>query len=175
MTHQLTVEELACLARCGSYDQYARMRNQFERGGCEFCTIDRAFNKVFYEDAWMFGWAVPEGFLHDRPLVQHLLVVPKRHIRFFFEMNPAEVMSFHAAVTCITEGSGYTGGAIVLREGSMLLNGGTVPHLHANIMQPDLTDAYSIPLAKSADHIARNKARAEEFSKEYEARFGEAM
>ncbi len=167
--HELTPEELFCLEGCRSYVQYHNMREQFETGTCPFCTVDRMVNTIKWEDGLAQGWAVPEAFMR-KELAHHIIITPKRHVRFETELTDAEVLAMHHIKVHLAKFEfEIPGGIVAVRIGDMCLNAGTVPHLHYNIMVPNGTGEVKIPVFKDPKDRAKNQERAEEFARRYEA------
>ncbi len=144
------------------------MRSRFECGECEFCNLDRSLNRIFWEDETIACWSVPPQFLR-KELSSHFIIIPKRHVRFFWDLRVDEVLSMHQALQRIAMKYTLAGGIIATRFGDMSLNSGTVPHLHENIMVPNGTGEVRIPVFKDPKDRAENQARAAEFSVRYEA------
>jgi diadenosine tetraphosphate (Ap4A) HIT family hydrolase len=166
--HVLTDEEMFCLEGCRSYEQYFHMHQQFETGYCPFCTVDRALNKVLFEDQFAQCWAVPEQFLR-KELKYHLIITPKRHVRFEWGLDTDEWRSIRTMHVFLAGQFDLEGGITVTRFGDMRLNAGTVPHLHTNIMVPNGTGEVRIPVFKDPKDREENRARAADFAARYEA------
>ena len=164
--HDLTAEENFCLQGCRSYKQYYNMRQGFEANACAFCDIDRSLNEIHWEDGHVVMWEVPEKYLRSS-LEVHILIVPKRHIRFEADMKRQEVLSIHEAKVKARNELGYQGGLSHVREGPMNLNAGTVPHLHYNIFQPNGIGEVRIPVSKNSSDRFENEVRATKFAERY--------
>lgn len=171
----LSVEELFCLEGCSTYEQYCHMRGNFERGeseedSCAFCNPDRNVNDVLEEDEHMMGWQVNPGFTIKKGILLQLLVVPKRHIRYAWDMNDEEALSCHHVTKRLVERFQVLGGGTLARFGPMHMNAGTVPHWHNNIMVPDIsgTQEVRLPLFKNPKDREANVKRAAAFSRHYE-------
>ncbi len=135
------------------------MRSNFEAENCVFCNLDRTRNIVVWEDECFMVWAVPEGMGKKRPLTHHILVVPKRHVRFAADLKPTEWLSLGKALEFVKDHYKYTGGLLHAREGDMRNNAGTVPHLHFNIFQPNGTAEVRVPVIKDPSDREANQAR----------------
>lgn len=166
-TQTLTSEEFACLQGCGNYSQYHLMRKCFEANQCAFCNLDRARNQVLWEDESFMLWKVPAGIGKKRPLECHILIVPKRHVRFVADLMDEEAISLIVANRFARDNLGYTGGLNHAREGDMRNNAGTVPHLHFNLFQPNGTGEVQVPVYKDLADRQKNSARARRFSTLY--------
>lgn len=172
--HTITDEEQFCLEGCSTYSQYHHMRSNFEAENCVFCNLDRTRNIVVWEDGeagrtdeGFMVWAVPESMGKKRPLTHHILVVPKRHVRFAADLKPTEWLSLGKALEFVREHFKYTGGLLHAREGDMRNNAGTVPHLHFNIFQPNGTAEVRVPVMKNPADREENQLRAERFGDIY--------
>ena len=163
----LTEEEEFCLEGCGSYSQYHLMRKNFENGHCVFCNLDRERNAVLWEDDNFMLWKIPAGIGKKRPLEHHILIVPKRHVRFVADLTDAEAVSMIVANRFSRDELGYTGGLNHAREGDMRNNAGTVPHLHFNLFQPNGTAEVQVPVFKNPAGRAENRARARRYAALY--------
>lgn len=166
--HQFTPEELACLAGTRSYAQYHQMRANFEAKHCIFCHLDKIMNVVLWEDEYFRVWDTPEEFKRDYLAVQ-LMVVPKRHVRFPWDLNEQERASQHQAELFAAQHSDLPGGMWFVRFGDMRLNAGTVPHLHWNLWVPKRGASVLVPISNGTEAQARKDARAAGFAARYEA------
>jgi len=167
MPTPLTDEELFCLQDCQTYPQYWRMRQAFENGICPFCEVDRTYNRILFEDDHVLAWAVP-GQIKRKELAVQLLVVPKRHARFEWDLPASEWMSMRTALRFMAAHYDLAGGMSFTRFGNMSLNAGTVAHLHKNIWVPNGFGEVRIPIFKDPTHQERNRERAGWFSDRYE-------
>ena len=163
----LTDEENFCLAGCSSYPQYHLMRNNFERGFCVFCNLDRERNEVLWEDAHFMLWKIPAGIGKKRPLEHHILIVPKKHVRFMADLSYAAAISLIKANRYAKDVLGYGGGVNHAREGDMRNNAGTVPHLHWSRFEPNGTEEVRVPVFKDPKDREENIARASRFAYQY--------
>ncbi|MFT7507833.1 MAG: diadenosine tetraphosphate (Ap4A) HIT family hydrolase [Acidimicrobiales bacterium] len=139
--HELTDEQLFCLEGCRGYKQYHGMSEAFESDtdetkSCIFCNLNRERNEVVWEDDLVAAWHVHDDFMRDE-LAIHLIIIPKRHMRFVADLTDKEIVSILHAVQFLKEEFNYQGGLFHARQGDMRLNAGTVPHLHFNDFQPD--------------------------------------
>lgn len=170
MAHALTEEHRFCLEGCRSYTQYYNMRKGFEKRACVFCPehFDRTYNEVLWEDYRAIAWHVRDELLRTA-LRLHIIVIPKRHVRFESDLTDAEVLSIHRAKCAMHKRFKYTGGLVHAREGDMRLNAGTVPHLHYNIFQVNKSGEVRIPIFKKTAQRKENIARAAAFAQRYYA------
>lgn len=165
--HILTEEELFCLEGCRSYKQYHRMRQDFEGGKCAFCNPDPEINKILWEDDHVMAWHVASAYMREE-LRLHYMIVPKKHVRFETKLSFKAVESIHRAKRFMGERFRYQGGLTHVREGDMRLNAGTVPHLHYNIFEPNMTGEVRVPVFKAVDDREENNARSARFSNIFE-------
>lgn len=163
----LTDEEQFCLEGCRSYKQYYGMRQGFEKGHCAFCQLNPELNQILWEDEWFMLWHVHPKFMRTE-LKLHIMIVPKRHVRFMSDLSVAEWISLASATEWAKNHFGYTGGLFHAREGDMRNNSGTVPHLHINIFEPNGTGEVRVPVFKDPSDRGKNQARAERFAALYE-------
>lgn len=167
MVRELTTEEKGCLLGCRSYKQYYEMRRKFEDGTCVFCNLDRDFNKVYWEDDFVFCWPIPDAY-QRKELLHQFLIVPKRHVRFPWHLSEEEWLSLHFAGTVLAENYDFEGGMLFARFGDMGLNAGTMPHLHYNLWVPNQTGEVRIPIYKDLGDREANRERAAVFAEQYE-------
>ena len=163
----LTDEELFCLEGCRGYKQYYAMRQGFENGNCAFCTVNTELNVVVWEDEFMRVWHVHPKFMRPE-LKLHILIAPKRHVRFLADLSVSEWVSLGCATEFAKKHFEYTGGLFHAREGDMRNNAGTVPHLHINIFEPNGIEEVRVPVFKDPKDRAENIARASRFAHLYE-------
>lgn len=168
MAHELTEEELSCLEGCRNYKQYYIMRQGFENGTCAFCTINPELNVVVWEDDHMRVWHAHTSLMR-KELKLHIMIVPKRHVRFLDDLTIGEWISLGSATEFAKKHFGYTGGLFHAREGDMRNNAGTVPHLHINIFEPNGIGEVRVPVFKDPSDREENQARAASFATHYDA------
>ncbi len=169
--NEFNEEELCSLRNSRSYKQYYTMRQSFESGSakCTFCHLDPKFNSPIYTSKTWSAWI--NCFAHKHTEV-HIVAAPFRHIRFMGEMIKQEWDGFKTIVNffyCSNyEYAKNKGGGIAIREGSLTHTAGSVPHLHANFIIPDLTGNVKITLAKDLEKINEANLRTARYSKFYE-------
>lgn len=114
-------------------------------------------------------WKVPKQYLHNT-LSLHVLIVPKRHVRFEADLTDAEVISVHRAKQHVRETLGYQGGLSHVREGDMRLHAGTVPHLHYNLFESNQKGEVRVPVCKDPRDREANTDRTLKFAAQYKSR-----
>jgi diadenosine tetraphosphate (Ap4A) HIT family hydrolase len=107
------------------YDDYLKTVNS-----CPFCECkDRIF--IDKENAFLTYARAP---YHP----DHLLVVPKRHITSFFELNEVEKTDIDELLKVgseVLKKLGYTNFSILVREGDAINK--SIPHLHYHLIPND--------------------------------------
>ncbi|KAA0205956.1 hypothetical protein EDM68_03745 [Candidatus Uhrbacteria bacterium] len=158
----LTEDQVLTLVYCRSYNQYVVMIEDYRVGKCSFCDPMDDRNKVIAEARGWRMWVNPFPIKHTSP---HLILAPVRHQ---LTTDPISIEDFTAMGVLFNRakhGFGFTGGGFVMRFGSPRESTGTVLHLHANIIVPDLTGPVEAPLAKSPEKIAAQVARMHVYEK----------
>ena len=80
------------------------------------------------------------GILDINPIAQgHCLIIPKKHIVWFTDLNPAEGSSFSRAVLVVSKRLKKVFRA---RYVTVLIRGSRIPHLHAHLV-PSIKDKSS--------------------------------
>lgn len=97
-----------------------------------------------------------------------LLIISKKHWRTLEDISLLGWFRLGLAVWWAIRNYTLSGGMIFLRFGDMLLNGGTIRHLHWNLWVPDGTGKVFAPIFKSDEEIAADNARSAEFAERYE-------
>jgi diadenosine tetraphosphate (Ap4A) HIT family hydrolase len=169
-SHVLTEEELSCLRGCEKYPQYYNMRKGFEAGTCPFCTIDPKVNKVLLQSRtgrWKF-WKNP--FKLKDGMVTHALLVSQEHVRHIWKLEPPDFEELGEICKMIGEKYGVEldNSSVLMRQGDMRLNAGTVPHLHLNFYVPNGIDELRLPLFKKEADIEENMKRMRNHAIRYE-------
>jgi diadenosine tetraphosphate (Ap4A) HIT family hydrolase len=165
-TKGLSPEEKFCLEGCRTYGQYYRMRKGFEEEQCAFCNPNPELNQIVWEDDYVMVWHVHSNFMREE-LRLHIMIVPKRHIRFMADLSATEWISLGLATEFAKKHFGYNGGLFHAREGDMRNNAGTVPHLHINIFEPNGKGDVRVPVFKNPGDRAANQERSAEFAARY--------
>lgn len=160
----LSDDQVLTLTRARSFEQYKVMLESLKAGKCVFCSPLGPKNIVFYEAN---GWRAWENPFKEPKTKLHIVLAPIRHISTeespdredFFAMGLIfEQVKLHYA-------DAMKGGGFLMRFGSPKLNAGTILHLHANIMVPDLTGEVRLPLAKEPASVERGIQRLWVFEK----------
>lgn len=154
----LSDDQVLTLTRARGFDQYITMIQDYLMGKCLFCNPLAPVNVVLYQ---VDGWRVWENPFPAKNTVLHLVAAPIRHVST--EELPL-VEDFTALGKIFNWAKDryqkcFQGGGLLMRFGSPKLNAGTILHLHANIMVPDLKGEVRPPLAKEPADIERGIKR----------------
>ncbi len=163
----LTEEDWHILTLPFDYPYYYKIRKGLEEGAeCAFCELDPDINPTIYENE---HWIVTKNaFPNRRACAVMLLFISKDHCRTLGEISPAAWQTFADIIQWAESNFDLPGGALLLRFGDMQLNGGTIRHLHWNVMVPDKSGEVFAPIYKSSEAKAADLARTAAFAKRYE-------
>lgn len=133
-------------------------------GPCPFCNIKPELKIAQNELAYLTPALAP---YHK----DHLLIIPKRHIKHIFDVNAEE----HIAIRVLEQHAwdllkslGYTGVSLIVREGKS--SGGTVEHLHYHAIPDtrlgnmDINGDERVVLTPT-EHVAETARLAEAYKK----------
>ena len=167
----LTAEERHILTLPFDFKYYCDLRQSMEQGEeediCPFCYPDHKKNPVLYENSrW---WITKNAFPNNRACSVMLLIIPKKHWRLLGDISLLGWFKFGMAIWWSIRNYKLTGGMLFLRFGDMLLNGGTIRHLHWNLWVPDTTGKVWAPIYKSEEELEADRMRTSEYAKRYEA------
>jgi ATP adenylyltransferase len=149
-------------------DQRRKMELAAEKGHCTFCLEHLGtYHDAPIEREGEF-WVVSKNdypYSHARV---HMLIIHKRHIEHDDELTDEEWTELRAMKRWISSEYKIPGGALFMRFGDENYSGGTLPHLHAHIVVPDLDDpAYesiSCYVGTRAENV-RSRTRTERILK----------
>ncbi len=113
------------------------------------------------------GWRVWENPFPEPNTKLHLVLAAARHISTEEMPGVEDFTAIGRIFVWATERyrNHMEGGGVLMRFGSPEYNAGTILHLHANIMVPNLKGEVRPPLAKTPDRDARGYRRIELFEK----------
>lgn len=170
----LNEHQVATLVYCRTYEQFRTMLEGYRAGKCAFCDpLDPEKNRIVLEaqkdtdGERTNGWRM---WLNPFPLDHtflHLVMAPKRHVAPGDDITLADFEAMGVLFLRAQKQYGLTGGGFVMRFGTPLQSSGTVLHLHANIIIPDLTGAVEATFAKDPEKFAVQVARMHVFMKRY--------
>ncbi|HEY4518325.1 MAG TPA: hypothetical protein VJG48_01735 [Candidatus Paceibacterota bacterium] len=154
------------LQHCRNLEQYCKTRAALEAGEdqCPFCQPPDP-EKVFYEDRFVVGRISDFPHKHTR---YSFLVYPRAHIVSRANLGSEVWLGILKSWEVACDKSPVMGGALAIRFGDPRYNAGSVEHLHANILVPDLTGRVQVTLAKEPEEAQENIERAARFASVYE-------
>jgi hypothetical protein len=163
----LSRRKIVTLSRARNYKQYLSMLEAYKAGKCAFCDPLLGKQNVVLRE--IDGWRIWENPYPEKHTALHLVMAPVRHIGTD-ELPGSEGFTaigklFAWAGDRYPNRMGLDGGGFFMRFGDPMYNAGTILHLHAHIMVPDLKGEVRLPLAKEPDRDARGFARLEVFEK----------
>jgi ATP adenylyltransferase len=116
------------------YKVYRRHTDRVRRSGvCEFCKIDKGSNQ-FVEGTKSFKVIkniFPYSFWDERQVVDHLMVVPRKHIDTLDDISPTEASEYLKLIGSY-ESRGYD---VFARAPTSVTK--SVPHQHTHLIKPD--------------------------------------
>jgi diadenosine tetraphosphate (Ap4A) HIT family hydrolase len=130
-----------------SDSQRLKMQEAQRLGHCTFCL--EHFSE--YHDAPIDYsgeyWIVTANDYPYDSVKHHLLLVLKRHIENIEFLTDDEWCEFGRIVKKIKTELNLPGGAVFIRFGEEDYSGGTLPHLHAHIVVPDIESSEYKPIS----------------------------
>jgi len=165
----LTLEQIICLGRCGSAEQFWGMARAFFDQKCPFCDHGYLSGEIIKEGEYWFILQPPGEYNRNaKKLARKLVLVPKGHHRNLDGLAIGawrELPQFFAALKMGKD----EGGMLYLRTGSALFNAATVPgHIHWNYDVPSGNDEVRPPIYKDASGWTADLERFRTFYGEYE-------
>ena len=155
-----------------TYKQFLDMLDKISRGECPFCPeyLDPKKNviigrSVSGESEWVM-WVNPYPHKHTDT---HIIMIPTRHLSHMRDLTGDDWICIGGLNRRIHEQFDIPGGGFAMRFGDPTYNAGSLEHLHANIMVPDLTGNVKVTLAKDENRQALANQRVEVFMKLHEA------
>lgn len=107
-------------------------RTHAHKKGCDFCVIDKSFEHFVRETKSfkVIKNIFPYSAWDDQDVVEHLLVVPKRHVVTLDELSGPEAIEYIGIIASY-ESKGYN---VYLRAPQSSIK--SVPHQHAHFIKP---------------------------------------
>jgi diadenosine tetraphosphate (Ap4A) HIT family hydrolase len=159
----LSEDQVHTLVSCRAFRQYVGMLEGYRAGKCPFCDpLDPEKNKVINQVGRWRMWVNPFPTKHSK---LHLVMAPCEHMDRHSLITSMDFANMGGLFMWAQQEFGFTGGGFVMRFGSPKHGSGTVLHLHANIIIPDLSGPVQVPLAKGPEQIAEKVARMRVFEK----------
>lgn len=121
-------------------DQRRKMEEAARLGECTFCYehLPKYHDAPIEKDGE--HWVVTRNdYPYDHSRL-HMLFIPKRHVEHDDELSDAEWLELKALKKWVCDTYKVPGGGLFMRFGDENHSGGTLPHLHAHIVVPDLDD-----------------------------------
>lgn len=119
-------------------DQRQIMEEILKVGHCPFCQGN--FEKYNTEPYLKDGqhWFLTYNKWPYENTKNHFLLITKEHVEAFSELSPAASAELFELASWAIQEFKMEGGALALRFGSTDYSAGTVQHLHAQLIQPDI-------------------------------------
>jgi hypothetical protein len=136
------------------------MLERYRAGVCTFCRLDPVLNPTLCTLREWSVWENPFPLPHTR---HHLVMAPHRHVGPSDQILSSDFTAMGELFGWAQKRFGFTGGGFAMRFGSPKQSAGTVMHLHANIIVPDLTGAVDVTLAKNPAKVTEQIARMRGF------------
>ena len=152
---------------CRTYAQFLEMTEKNKKGECPFCHLNGNFIYSFGEGA--DKWSLLENPYPHKHTSVHLVMAPARHIENINEMIANDWYIIGVLVMEATKRFDLPGGGFVMRFGDPERNAGSIRHLHANILVPDLTGEVQATLVKDELGRDRTERKRRIFSKLHKA------
>lgn len=133
-------------------------------GVCPFCKLDLEKNiMVASNDVWT-AWKNPYP-LNNTDL--HLVMAPREHLTHIRDLMTEDWLAFGELLETISIlfSNQMPGGGLIMRFGDQEFHAGSIKHLHANLIVPNLRGEVRIPLAKDPEEIEEKRKIIEVFEK----------
>lgn len=144
---RFTPSQRAGLENCRTMEQLLAMTHHYMNGTCPFCG-----DSAEYDTPWLpisgVHWRVKENRWSMAHTKKHLIIAPVVHITELSQVEALAWAEMGPILARIKERYGKIYGGLAFRSGSLAYSAGTVEHLHANILYPDLTGPVRVTLAK---------------------------
>lgn len=143
--NDFTPSQRAGLENCRDAEQLLVMTRHYMHDTCPFC-----INRTEHDKAWLLGthWHFKENDWPMKHTKTHLVIAAASHITELSQVTEWAWAELATILGFVKESYGAINGGLVFRSGPLTHSAGTVEHLHANILYPDLTGPVRITLAK---------------------------
>lgn len=159
----LTEEQALTLVYCRYYGQYVSMLEGYLAGQCPFCDpMNDSLNRIVRVSRGWRMWKNPFAIQHS---ALHLVLAPRNHIISVDQITASDFTDIGRLFIWARKKYKLTGGGFAMRFGSPRMSTGTVLHLHANIIIPDLTGEVEVVFAKTPEKVAEQVSRMHVFEK----------
>ncbi|OGG49154.1 hypothetical protein A3G63_01010 [Candidatus Kaiserbacteria bacterium RIFCSPLOWO2_12_FULL_52_8] len=102
-------------------------------------------------------WVLTENFEPYKGSKSHLLAVSKKHVRNFVDLSPAAQVELFALFGGEVRKRSIPGGALFMRFGNTEYTGGSVEHLHAQLISGGKRGKNKEPLITYLGYSVRSK------------------
>jgi diadenosine tetraphosphate (Ap4A) HIT family hydrolase len=126
--------------------QLERMIDLRKRNICAFCPENirqETTSKVEIETDY---WIVKKNDFPYKNTKYHYLVIPKEHIKTVSELSDESKKEFLEVISFLEKKFKFKSYDIGIRSGDIRLNGGSVEHLHAQIIVGDVDNPNHKPI-----------------------------
>ena len=140
-------QSFVCLSNAREPRQWSLMEKIFVAGTCPFCPpfiSDYHKQPIIMENN---GWILTTNQWPYENTRVHLLAIHREHAERLADLTDEDWCDLGQLMRCAEVEYQIAGGGLALRFGNPDYNGGTVKHLHVQLMTADITDQTS-PLYK---------------------------
>ncbi len=136
----MTRKQFVVLEHARTDTQRTAMERIRIRGECPFCpeNLPKEHKKPILRER--LHWIVTENQWPYENTRVHLLVIARRHVERLGELPPGAGEELLTLLKEIEHHKEITSGAIGIRFGEPERNGGTVRHLHVQVLVAEITD-----------------------------------
>ncbi|NCN82388.1 MAG: HIT domain-containing protein [Candidatus Pacebacteria bacterium] len=121
-------------------DQREHMERILAAGHCPFCLENlQLYHKSPIEQSSKYWVLTPNAWPYKHTKV-HYLAILKRHAENLYDLTPEEGADLFALFAKVQKEQNIPGGAVTMRFGDTRYSAGTVKHVHAHFLVPDLDD-----------------------------------
>lgn len=127
-------------------DQREEMEKIIAAGHCPFCPENLGlYHKQATAKETAYWTLTPNAWPYKHTKV-HYLAILKRHAENLHELTKEESADLFAMLGAVQKEMSIPGGAMTMRFGDTKHSAGTVRHLHAHFLVPDLDDPEYAPV-----------------------------
>jgi len=129
------------------FDVQRRKMETSERAGhCAFCPEHlMKYHEGSVERESQHWVLTPNAWPYKHTKI-HYLAILKRHAENLFDLLPEEAADLFALLAKVQTEENIPGGAVTIRFGDTKHSAGTIKHLHAHFLVPDLADPEYQPI-----------------------------
>lgn len=127
------------LPKRGRSPEHIAMMEKIKKSGkCPFCSdsfLEGTNQEVLFEN---YSWRVINNIKPYENTKVHLVLIPREHAESFQELSIQSGADLFSILREIEKRYAINSGAFFMRFGDPLYNGGSVHHIHAQIIVPDI-------------------------------------